>query len=289
MTFFLTTLSLIAFAANSVLCRLALSDPIGITISSIDAASFTILRLLAGVIMLAIIIALKRTSHTNHSKGSWPASLMLFIYAAAFSYAYISLDTATGALVLFASVQISMLVISIFRGNRLTWLEWLGMAISFTGFIYLISPNVDSTISPSITGVILMAGSGIAWGVYTLLGRGSHDPLCDTAYNFIRTLPLIALLAAFTFANSHISLQGAILAILSGALASGLGYSIWYAAMKGLSATQSAVVQLAVPIMAAMGGVLFVAESMTLQLIIASSMVLGGILLVVLGSDNKKR
>jgi len=290
MTIFLTALSLIAFAANSVLCRLALSDPIGITSSSIDAASFTILRLLAGAIMLALMITLKHpskdTSHANHAKGSWTASLMLFIYAATFSYAYISLDTATGALVLFGSVQISMLVISIFRGNRLAWLEWLGMAASFAGFIYLVLPNVDNTIAPSITGIILMAGSGIAWGVYTLLGRNSKDPLCDTAYNFMRTLPLIALLTAFTFSNSHISLQGAILAILSGALASGLGYSIWYAALKGLSATQSAIVQLAVPVLAAIGGVVFVAESVSLQLIAASSMVLGGILLVVLGKNK---
>ncbi|BCN93203.1 hypothetical protein THMIRHAM_09880 [Thiomicrorhabdus immobilis] len=275
-TTILTILALIAFAANSVLCRLALDE------NSIDAASFTLIRLLSGALVLALILVmLKRFSSFSQkpvSKGSWSASLMLFIYALCFSFAYISLDTATGALILFGSVQITMILLSLFSNNRLQLSEWLGLIIAFTGFVYLILPELST---PSLNGFILMSLSGIAWGIYSLIGRGSQNAIMDTAYNFLRTLPLLLIVAAFTFAQAHLSQQGIILAIFSGAIASGMGYAIWYMALAGLTATKAAVVQLSVPVIAAFGGVIFVAEAITQRLTLSSLMVLGGIFIVI--------
>jgi drug/metabolite transporter (DMT)-like permease len=270
----LTVLALIAFAANSVLCRLALGD------KTIDAASFTSVRLLSGAIILLLIIRLNQKKAIAPTKGSWAAGSMLFLYAIAFSYAYVTLDTATGALILFGSVQITIILLSLFSGNRLHWSEWLGVAIAFIGFVYLFLPDVTS---PSITGFVLMTVAGIAWGVYTLKGRGSQFPLTDTAYNFLRTVPLVIVVLLLAYQEIHYSTKGIALAMLSGALASGVGYSIWYAALRGLSTTQSAVVQLSVPIIAAFGGVMFVSEMITLRLSISATLILGGILLVILG------
>jgi drug/metabolite transporter (DMT)-like permease len=270
----LTVLALIAFAANSVLCRLALGD------KTIDAASFTSVRLLSGAIILLLIIRLNQKKAIAPTKGSWAAGSMLFLYAIAFSYAYVTLDTATGALILFGSVQITIILLSLFSGNRLHWSEWLGVAIAFIGFVYLFLPDVTS---PSITGFVLMTVAGIAWGVYTLKGRGSQFPLTDTAYNFLRTVPLVIVVLLLAYQEIHYSTKGIALAMLSGALASGVGYSIWYAALRGLSTTQSAVVQLSVPIIAAFGGVMLVSEMITLRLSISATLILGGILLVILG------
>ncbi len=272
---FLTVLALIAFAANSVLNRLALSE------GSIDAPSFTVIRLLSGAIVLFLILSIKNYKKTpSNSKGSWLSSFMLFTYAISFSIAYLTLDTATGALILFAAVQISMILISLVKGTRLQIVEWLGMFVAFFGFVYLVFPDLGT---PSFTGFVLMSIAGTAWGVYTLRGRCTKDPLAETAYNFIRTIPFVLILFFFTFNHASISSQGVLLAILSGAVASGIGYAIWYAALNGLSATQAAVVQLSVPIIAAMGGVVFVSEQITQRLIISISFILGGILLVVLG------
>ena len=274
-------LALIAFAANSVLNRLALSN------GSIDAPSFTIIRLLSGAIVLFIILSIKNTKiSSSSSKGSWISSLMLFTYAITFSLAYITLDTATGALILFAAVQISMLLISLFTGTRLSSAEWLGVFTAFTGFVYLVYPDLGT---PSAKGFILMSIAGTAWGVYTLNGRGSQDALADTAYNFIRTSPLVLILLLLSYSKANYSSQGIILAMLSGAIASGIGYTFWYAALKGLSSTQAAVVQLSVPVIAALGGVLFVSEQITQRLVISIVFILGGILLVVLGKKNVYR
>lgn len=278
-TILLTILALLAFAANSVLCRLALDE------NSIDAASFTIIRLLSGILILFILLNFKFFSKENRSKaidskGSWSASLMLFIYAICFSFAYISLDTATGALILFGSVQISMILLSVFSGNRLHFSEWIGIFLAFSGFVYLILPDLTT---PSLHGFVLMTLSGVAWGIYTLIGRGSKNALMDTAYNFLRTLPLLIIVAIFTFSQSNYTQQGVLLAIASGAIASGIGYAIWYQALSGLSATKAAVVQLSVPIIAALGGVIFVAEAITQRLTLSSLMVLGGILIVITG------
>ncbi|MBY4677292.1 DMT family transporter [Marinobacterium arenosum] len=279
-TALLTSCALIAFAANSVLCRLALEQPI------IDAASFTVIRLLSGCLSLALIVLLgaKRDRRNRRQPllagGSWRASSMLFLYAVTFSFAYISLDTGTGALVLFGAVQVSMILISLSTGNRLHYSEWLGVLIAFAGFVHLMLPSASR---PSPIGFLLMVLAGTAWGVYTLVGRGSTRPLADTAANFIRTLPFVAILALVAVIQLQLSLKGVLLAAVSGALASAIGYIIWYSALAGLSATQAAVVQLLVPVIAALGGVIFAGEQISLRLVFSAMMILGGILIVVLG------
>jgi len=205
---------------------------------------------------------------------------MLFIYAVCFSFAYISLDTGTGALILFGAVQITMILVSLLTGNRLHLSEWVGMALAFSGFVYLVLPGVTT---PPLVGFLLMTSAGIAWGLYTLKGRGSVNPLVETAHNFFRTLPLILILVIVALSRSHLSMEGIVFASLSGGLASGVGYTIWYAALKGLSDTQAAVIQLSVPVIAAIGGIIFVSESVSLRLSISAIMILGGILIVVLG------
>ena len=268
---------MIAFAANSVLCRLALGD------NTIDAASFTIIRLVSGAFTLMLILAISnKAARTNStpSKGSWLAGLMLFLYAVTFSYAYISLDTGTGALILFGSVQITMIIVTLITGTRLHLTEWLGVTIAFGGFVYLMLPGA---MMPSLSGFILMTTAGIAWGFYSLKGRGSSNPLSDTTFNFIRTIPFIIITAIIAFTYLQLSPFGITMAVLSGALASGVGYTIWYIALGGLSRTQAAVVQLSVPVIAAMGGIVFASEMLTKRLILSSVLILSGILMVVLG------
>lgn len=206
---------------------------------------------------------------------------MLFIYALSFSYAYISLDTGTGALILFGSVQVTMILISLKSGTRLHITEWIGVSLAFSGFVYLISPGVTA---PSLNGFMLMTVAGIAWGIYTLQGRHSVNPLMDTSYNFLRTTPLLILLAILSVNSGFYSTEGLLLAIVSGGVTSALGYTIWYIALGGLSSTQAAVLQLAVPVIAALGGVIFVAEAITLRLALSAAMVLGGILMVISGT-----
>ena len=269
-----TIIALLAFASNSVLCRLALGE------NTIDAATFSAIRLLSGIVFLLIILKATTAGETAPSKGSWIASLMLFLYATTFSFAYISLDTGTGALILFGSVQITMILTGLFLGNKLYIIEWLGVLIAFFGFVYLIMPGLGA---PSLQGFALMTVAGIAWGFYTLAGKGSGNPLSDTAYNFFRTLPLVVILIAVTFQHAALSQKGVVLAVLSGSIASGVGYTSWYMALKGLSGSQAAVVQLLVPVIAAIGGVLFANENFSLRLALSALMILGGILAVVLG------
>ncbi len=270
-----TGLALLSFAANSVLCRLALGA------EAIDAASFTVIRLLSGAIVLYVII---RITHTKKAlpeeKGSWLASSMLFLYATAFSFAYITLDTGTGALILFGSVQITMVLLALISGHRLHVTEWLGILLAFVGFVYLMLPEINM---PSVNGFLLMGLAGIAWGVYTLKGRGSSNPIMETGYNFFRALPFVLILFLMTAQQAHYTTAGIVLAALSGGIASGVGYTLWYFALRGLSATQAAVVQLLVPIIAALGGVILVAETMTLRLVLSASIILGGIFLVIAG------
>lgn len=268
------SLALLAFAGNSILCRLALGE------DSIDAASFTIIRLLSGIIVLAIVLKIFNRNSQSTSKGSWLASFMLFLYAVTFSFGYISLDTGTGALVLFGAVQITMILASLISGNKLHYIEWIGMIIAFLGFVYLVGPSLNS---PSLMGFILMTISGIAWAFYTLRGKGSISPIGDTTYNFLRTLPFVIILIFMTFRDANLSQQGILLAALSGGIASGIGYTVWYIALGGLSITQAAVIQLFVPVIAAIGGVIFANEMISLRLVLSSIMVLGGILAVVLG------
>ncbi len=274
----LTLAALIAFAANSVLCRLALN------IYQMDAASFTSIRLFSGALMLIFMLLWRakshaQTPHISTQDHHWLGAIMLFIYATCFSYAYISLDAATGALILFLAVQITMISLAIFTGYRLHMQEWLGLVLALTGFVYLILPNMGT---PSLSGFILMLISGIAWGVYSHLGRCSKHPTQDTTNNFIKTIPMIAALMLFTLSQAQFNAAGITIAILSGAIASALGYILWYAALAHLSATQASVVQLGVPIIAALGGVLFLSESISMRLGIASLMMLTGIAFVIL-------
>ena len=268
-----TGLALIAFAANSVLCRLALGE------QAIDWSGFTIVRLLSGVIVLLIILKIFSRGKKSTSSGSWPAAFMLFLYAGAFSFAYISLDTGTGALILFGAVQLTMIIFALVKGERLGFIAWSGVLLAFAGFVYLVLPGVST---PSVVGFLFMTIAGIAWGFYTLMGKGSTNPLADTAFNFTRTLPLIIILAIFTIPYLELSVKGIVLAVLSGAVASGIGYTIWYTALRGLSSTQAAVVQLLVPVIAAIGGVVFISEAITLHLIISSFLILGGVTLVLI-------
>ena len=269
----LTILALCAFAANSVLCRLALGQ------EAIDAASFTIVRMISGVLILFLIVALQGKRTFKGTAGSWQSGFMLFLYALTFSFAYISLDTGTGALILFGSVQITMILVSIVSGNRLYPTEWLGVLIAFIGFVYLVLPGVSA---PPMAGFLLMTSAGIAWGIYTLRGRESINPLMDTAYNFAYAIPLVIVLFLVTFDTAELTPKGVALAALSGGLASGVGYTIWYAALRGLTSTQAAVVQLSVPVIAAFGGIVIVSEPLTARLAIATLFILGGILVVIL-------
>ncbi len=273
-TTLLTALALIAFAANSILCRYALEH------NQIDAASFTNLRLLSGALMLALIISLHRQPSHSRSKGSWFAGFMLFSYACAFSFAYLELGAAMGALILFGTVQVTMVLHNVYTGNQLHTSEWLGLGLAFVGFVYLLLPGLTA---PPLTGFIVMALSGISWAAYTLKGRQSSQALMDTAYNFIKTLPFVAILTVLSYQNAIVSYQGIVLAILAGAITSALGYIIWYRALSGLSSTQAAVVQLFVPVITAVASVFLLSEAITVRLTVASTLILGGVLLVILG------
>lgn len=267
----LTAIAMLAFAANSILCRLALAQ------GAIDPATFTFVRIVSGVVTLSLILAMSRPTRTVG--GSWRAGLALFAYAAAFSFAYITLPAGTGALILFGAVQATMIAAGLVRGERLALLQWIGLLVAVTGLVALLAPGVSA---PPFAGAGLMLAAGVAWGAYSLLGRGATDPLAATAGNFLRALPAAAvLLAASAFSGLHFELTGVVLAVLSGALASGLGYSIWYAALPGLSPVQGASVQLSVPVIAAIAGTLMIGETITSRLLICAVAILGGIALVI--------
>ena len=267
--FALTLLTLVAFASNSLLCRLALKH------TSIDAATFTTIRLIAGALTLYAIVRLR--SEHNQPLGSWRSALALFAYAVTFSYAYVSLDAGTGALLLFGAVQTSMIGYGLWSGERFSPQQWLGLACALGGLIGLLTPG---TFAPPFLGSALMLSAGVAWGIYSLRGKGAGDPTCATAGNFLRTIPLTIGLSAAAWPRASFDTAGVLYALASGALASGIGYSVWYTAMRGLKATSAATVQLSVPAIAAVGGVVFLGESITLRLLLSSAAILGGIALV---------
>ncbi len=275
-TLFYTAFALVAFAANSVLGRIALGT------HSLDPSSFTIVRLLSGCAVLLLILKLSNTKNPEAKQTSRIAAFILFVYAVTFSYAYIILDTGTGALILFGSVQLAVVFTSLFSGERLHYLEWLGLFCALAGFSVLVLPGVTA---PSPVGFFLMATSGIVWGAYTLIGRKSQNPLFDTAINFSRTIPFVLVLALFAWIQGevHLSQKGFLLAFSSGGITSGMGYALWYRALSGLSAMQAGVVQLAVPVIAALGGFVFMSEGISLRLWVSASMILGGIMVVFMG------
>jgi drug/metabolite transporter (DMT)-like permease len=271
----LTSLAMLAFAGNSLLCRLALKH------TPIDPASFTTIRLLSGAVALFLIVKLRRSPAVGH--GNWVSAFALFVYAAGFSFAYVSLTAATGALLLFGAVQATMISHGFWAGERLRSLQLLGLLLAFGGMVGLLLPGLAA---PPLLGSVLMLGAGVAWGVYSLRGKGAGDPTGVTAGNFMRAVPmalvLSLLLLSSTEMRASMDTAGFGYALASGALTSGIGYAVWYTALPALKATQAATVQLSVPVIAALGGIIFLGESLTLRLMLASIAVLGGIALVIL-------
>ncbi len=267
-------LAMLAFAANSVFCRRALGT------ASIDAANFTLVRLLSGAIALLVICVVKGRAGRDLLRPDFPSAAALFGYAAAFSFAYRDLSAGTGALLLFGAVQVTMIGTGLFRGERPAAAEWLGLLVALTGLGWLVAPGLAA---PPWRGAGLMALAGVTWGVYSLRGRRRGDPLRTTAVNFIWAVPLGLILRLASPGMGHYTASGVRWAVLSGALASGMGYALWYAALPRLTATRAATVQLTVPVLAALGGVVFLAETISTRLILSSMLVLGGVGLAIVG------
>jgi drug/metabolite transporter (DMT)-like permease len=277
-TILLTSLAMVAFASNSLLNRLALGR------DAIDPTSYTTIRLSSGAAMLFLLASLQRKTGQPMLRGSWISAAFLFLYAICFSFAYLSLSAGTGALILFCSVQVTMVVLALRGGERPHLLEWVGLFLALAGLVYLVFPGLTA---PSPIGSGLMIVAGAAWGFYTLRGRGSGNPLGDTAGNFVYSVPMVLVILLVSFGNVSVSSSGVIYAVLSGALASGVGYVIWYAALRGLTTTRAATVQLSVPVLAAWGGVAFLAENVSTRLVIAGVLILGGIALAVTSRAKK--
>lgn len=275
----LTALAMLAFAGNSILCRLALKT------AAIDPAAFTALRLAAGVVALLAILSVTDRGKPGGTAGSWRSAAALFLYAAFFSFAYLDLDAASGALILFGFVQATMIGTALAAGDRPGPWEWGGWLLAALGLLLLLLPGAQA---PSPVGAALMATAGIAWGVYSLRGKGAAHPLAATAGNFLRSLAFAAPLLLFAIDRLHATLPGVLLAVTSGALTSGCGYVLWYAALGGLTSMQAALVQLCVPALAAGGGVLLLAEPLSPRLAACGGMILGGILLALVRRSRRR-
>jgi drug/metabolite transporter (DMT)-like permease len=270
-TALLTCAALVAFAANSLLCRWALGQ------HHIDAASFSTVRVIAGTVTLSIILLARNRGAFPGLAPDWRSVAALCVYMLGFSFAYLWLTAGTGALILFGCVQLTMFIVSLRDGEAFSALSWGGLAIAFGGLIYLVAPGLSA---PDPLGALLMGAAGVAWGFYSLLGRGAKDPLVATATNFVFSVPVVVSVSIIAFTQMHSSPSGLVLAVASGAVASGCGYVIWYAALRGLSGTRAAVVQLAVPVIAAIAGVALLSEHVSLRLAIASAATLGGVAIV---------
>ena len=273
-----TAVAMTAFASNSILCRLALGPP------QIDAVSFTGIRLLSGAATLLVISLLSGRRRTAASRGDWFSGAALFLYAIMFSFAYLRLEVGTGALILFALVQITMIFWGLVTGERPGAWQWIGLAVALGGMVYLVSPGLSA---PSPLGSVMMATAGIAWGVYSLRGRGATEPIVTTTDNFVRSVPLVLAAAAFLFGSIDFSARGVALAAASGSLASGVGYVIWYVALRGLTTTRAAAVQLTVPAIAAGGGVALLDESVSLRLVVSALLILGGVALTMTARERQ--
>jgi drug/metabolite transporter (DMT)-like permease len=277
----LTVIAMTAFAANSLLARLALGT------HSIDAASYTAIRILSGAVFLYLVTRRKSAPENAAQRalqGNWTAAAALFAYAIAFSYAYLALGAATGALILFSSVQATMILWSVRQGNRPSTGEIVGFATAFAGFVWLVLPGIGR---PDPLGCLLMVLSGMSWGIYTLKGRSSSSPLADTAGNFVRAGAFCVPLAALAFVTANVSYVGVSLALASGVVASGLGYAIWYLVLPALTAFQAALIQLSVPVIAAAGAILFLGETLSLRFAAVGIIVLGGIALAITSKQRK--
>ncbi len=270
-TVVLTALAMLAFAGNSLLCRAALQH------TGIDAASFTTIRLISGAAVLWLIVRVRRGAYSG--AGNWISAGALFVYAAGFSFAYVRLSAATGALLLFGAVQATMVGRGLWMGEGLRKLQWAGFVLAIAGLVGLLLPGLAA---PPLLHAALMLGAGVAWGVYSLRGKGAGDATLVTAGNFMRAVPVAVVLSAFAYGNIRLDSAGIWYAVASGAVASAIGYAIWYTALPALRATSAATVQLSVPVIAALGGVAFLGETVTLRLLLASVAILGGIALVIL-------
>lgn len=277
----LTVVTLIAFAANSLFCRMALAPDL------IDPVGFTAIRLASGAAVLVPLSAfVAEPRRKEQPAGSWRSSLALFVYAIGFSLAYVSLETGIGALILFGAVQATMIGGGLLSGERPQLGEWLGLLIAMGGLVYLVLPGLTA---PDPVGVALMLASGIGWGIYSVRGRDNVTPVAATAGNFVRAVPLALLGVAIAWASLHAERRGVILALVSGAVTSGLGYVLWYMALRGLTATRAAIVQLAVPVIAAAGGIAFLAEEPTMRLGVSSVLILGGVAGAILTRRRKEQ
>jgi len=267
---------MIAFASNSLLCRAALKQ------TSIDAASFTFVRIFSGAVALWLIVNVRRIMGSTSGirlGGNWISALALFLYAAGFSFAYVDVAAGTGALLLFGAVQATMILWGLHKGEHLRVIQIIGLIVAMIGLVVLLFPGLSA---PPLFGSILMLGAGIAWGIYSLRGKGEKNPATVTAGNFARAVPFAAVVSIIFLPRLHLDLAGVTCAIISGAITSGLGYVIWYSALPSLKATSAATVQLSVPVLAAAGGILLLGEALTLRYLLASIAVLGGIALVIL-------
>lgn len=275
-TLVLTALALTAFAGNSLLCRAALAH------TQVDAASFTTIRLLSGALMLSVLVRIR--GGMRPGRGNWLSAMALFAYAAGFSFSYLQLTAAAGALILFAAVQATMIGYGLWSGERMRALQVLGLLLAGGGLVGLLLPGLSA---PPLEGALLMLGAGVAWGVYSLRGKGAGDPLQVTAGNFVRAAPMAALLSLALLDRASFDPAGARYAVLSGALASGVGYALWYTVLPLLASTAAATLQLSVPVIAALGGVFFLGEALSLRLLISSVAIIGGVALVVLVGQRK--
>jgi drug/metabolite transporter (DMT)-like permease len=279
-TWLLTGLALVFFAANSVVCKAALGG------GAIDPASFTIIRLASGAAILLPWVARAPRLKTGRAQGNWPSAAMLFVYAASFSYAYQTLETGTGALILFGAVQLTLTGSAFLSGERLGAMACAGTLAAFSGLVYLVLPGLTS---PSASGFALMVLSGVAWGLYSVRGQAVQNPMIATGSNFLRSVCLAAPLFWVAWHKSQVSPTGVLLAVASGALASGMGYALWYTVIGQLKKAQAGVVQLFVPVMASLGGTLFLGEPLTMRLVIATLVILSGICLSVVGQSRSLR
>jgi drug/metabolite transporter (DMT)-like permease len=291
--FILTLLAMIAFASNSLLCRAALKE------SSIDPAFFTFVRIFSGALALCFVISVRKmltinttatplvdtcsnsarvTDYSSLRYGNWVSAFALFAYAAGFSFGYTSLSAGTGALLLFGAVQATMILRGLHKGERLNTIQIVGFIVAVTGLVVLVFPGLSA---PPLIGSILMLGAGLAWGIYSLRGKGERNPASVTAGNFVRAVPFAAALSIVFVPWANYNLAGINYALISGAVTSGLGYVIWYRVLSGLKTASAATVQLSVPVLAATGGILLLGEPITARYMLASVAVLGGIALVV--------
>lgn len=266
----LTIVAMLAFAGNSLLCRVALKG------TSIDPATFTSIRVLSAALVLVVILRMRPSSRAT--TGNWLSAFALFVYAAAFSFAYVSLAAGTGALLLFGAVQATMIGFGLARGERLRIQQWAGLALAFAGLVALVLPGVSS---PPLFPSFLMVCAGIAWGVYSLRGKGSADPVATTAGNFARAVPMAAVVSLALLTHLSIDRTGLLYAAISGAITSGIGYVIWYTTLKDLKSATAATVQLSVPLIAAIGGIALLGEALTARLVFSAIAILGGIALVI--------